>query len=191
MTELNDPPSNVTVLVWLSSLFDLPKDKVNTLVEAYSELNTLNNFDLLNAPTSETKIAEISNMNSNENVSNRISSNVMDKSLHNSKKFVDGDQFSYSSVGAIPRLTARRQHNSWSSGNANGVFRAFSHPSSKLYGSGSMHENLGTFHQSYINTCKTFNLTEDEVFSNLYVYSLPIAVLKDSITKKLSIRLKI
>ena len=41
MTELNEFPSNVTVLVWLSSLFDLPKDKVNNLIEAYSELNTL------------------------------------------------------------------------------------------------------------------------------------------------------
>ena len=31
-----------------------------------------------------------------------------------------------------------------------------------------MHENLGTFHQSYINTCKTFNLMEEEALSNLY-----------------------
>ena len=53
MAELNEISSNVTVLVWLSSLFDLPKEKVNTLIEAYSELNTLNNFGLLNAPISE------------------------------------------------------------------------------------------------------------------------------------------
>ena len=97
----------------------------------------------------------------------------MDKNLYNSNKQVTDDKFSYSFIGAIPRLPAKRQHDSYLSGNVNGVFRAFSHPCSKFHGSGSMHENLGTFHQSYINTCKTFNLTEDEAFSNLYVL-LPI-----------------
>ena len=87
---------------------------------------------MLNAPTSEIRIAEISNMNCNENVSKRISANAMDDNLYNSNNQVNDDEFSYSSIGAIPRLPAKRQQNSYSSGNVNGVFRAFSHPASKF-----------------------------------------------------------
>ena len=38
-------------------------------------------------------------MNCNENVSKRISSNVMDNNLYNSNKKLNDDEFSYSSIG--------------------------------------------------------------------------------------------
>ena len=64
-------------------------------------------------------------------------------------------------------LALYRSNNSAAS--VNGLIRAFSHPSSKFKGSGSVLENLGTYHQQFMNVCKTFNLTEKEAFMNLYI----------------------
>ena len=72
---------------------------------------------------------------------------------------------SYSSVESIPKVPLSRPNNS--SPSVSGLFRAFSHRSSKFYGSGSVTESLGTFYQSSMNICKSFNLTENEAFSNL------------------------
>ena len=64
---------------------------------------------------------------------------------------------SYSSIGAIPKLIRNRSNNSAAS--VNGLIRVFSHPSSKFKGSVSVLENLGTYHQQFVNVCKTSNST--------------------------------
>ena len=76
---------------------------------------------------------------------------------------------SYSSISAILKLISSRQQNLDGYANIGGLVRAFSYPSTKFKGSGSESENLGTYHQQFMNVCKTFNLTEGEAFYNLYI----------------------
>ncbi len=78
-------------------------------------------------------------------------------------------ELSYSSVGGIPRLPARRSEGRSSGRNLNGLLRGFSDPSSKFSGSLDIMGDLGSFHQQYMNTCKSRNLIDEEAFENLYI----------------------
>ena len=178
---LDDVDENLKSLICLTSLYRLPADQAKSACKYYEQISTLKNSVL---PPKETGNHEI---NSNPLIAdgpaqeNRYSGNsernVMVKgnishSITQIPSQADGntprrhsnEHQSYSSVGSIPKLPSSRPNNS--SPNVSDFFRAFSHPSSKFHGSGSVMENLGTFHQSYINICKSFNLTEDEAFSN-------------------------
>ena len=59
---------------------------------------------------------------------------------------------SYSRIGAIPKLIRTRSDNSTVSLNC--LIRAFPHLSSKFNGSGSVLENLGTYHHQVMNVLK-------------------------------------
>ncbi len=75
----------------------------------------------------------------------------------------------YSSIGAILRLPSRRDGNDHTGSNVSGLFQAFPHLKPKFMGSGSITENLGTFHQGFMNICTTFKLTKEEAYDNLYI----------------------
>ena len=181
---LDDVDENLENLIWLASLYRLPADQPKSVCNYCEQRSNLINSVWLPMETGNHDINSyplIADGSAQENhYFGNSERNVMFKG-HVSHSIIqipsqtDGNKprrhlnehQSYSSVGSIPKLPLSRPNNS--NPNVSGLFRAFSHPSSKFQGSGSVIENLGTFHQSYMNICKSFNLTEDEAFSNLYV----------------------
>ena len=75
----------------------------------------------------------------------------------------------YSSIGPIPQLPRDRTRHEAPSANIGGQIKSFNHPSTKFSGEGDPAENLGAYHQSFMNLCRSFNLTEKEAFANLYI----------------------
>ena len=71
----------------------------------------------------------------------------------------------YMSIVSIPEIPEIRRPDERS--NVIGLIKAFSHLSSQFSGSGSIEENVGTFHQNYANLCRTFRITKTEAFDNL------------------------
>ncbi len=79
---------------------------------------------------------------------------------------------SYSSIETISSLPEyRSRENSSNRPSVAGLIKAFSHPQSKFTGSGEVIENFGSYHQSFVNLCKTFKLTQHEALDNLYICS--------------------
>ena len=113
------------------------------------------------------KISQLSSRNCINVQDNGQANNSQYENIPTNTKHIDTT--SYSSIGAIPKLQTTRNTNSEGHANVSGLSRAFSHPSLKFKGSGSASENLGTYHQQFMNSCKTYNLTEQEAFNNLYV----------------------
>ncbi len=162
---------NVAILVSLSALFGLPEDRVKPLCSAYLKSNDVDDSNWMKE-TVEINVSR--NNNENSQISNQTTDALNSSHQHSlsnpnremgvtqnnltPEQFNTGE-FSYSNIGAIPRLPINRSTHQTSSANVNGRFRAFTHPTSKFSGLGSMHENLGTFHQSYINTVLVRRLT--------------------------------
>ncbi len=115
-------------------------------------------------------MTELSSMK-NRPIQRRISQfELVDETTSNRTSRVDRQaELSYSSVGEIHLLPARRSEGRSSGPNLNGLFRVFSHPSSKFSGFGDMMEDLRSFHQQFMDTSKSCNLTDEEAFENLYI----------------------
>ena len=47
--------------------------------------------------------------------------------------------------------------------------KSFTHPTTNFSGEGDLTENLGAYHQSFMNVGRSFNLTEKEAFAKLYI----------------------
>ena len=75
----------------------------------------------------------------------------------------------YSSIGAIAQLSRDRTRDDAPQANIGGLNKYFTHPTSKFSGEGDLAENLGAYHQSFMNICRSSNLTEKGAFANLYI----------------------
>ncbi len=102
---------------------------------------------------------------------NTRESNSNDVRNETSSRFVRNNR-QYSGIGSIPRLPIAREEKSRPSLNVVSLITVFAHPSSKFSGTGSLIENLATFHQAYVNTCHSFRLTNNKALDNLYILFL-------------------
>lgn len=75
------------------------------------------------------------------------------------------------SYRTMPQLPTTREQNTRSQAGA--LLKAFAHPSQQFSGRDQKRENLASFHQAFVSTCRTLELTDKEAVQNLHVLFVP------------------
>ena len=186
--------SNLQIIIWLGALYELSPSQISNIWKEYRY-----SFPVIDEELKENAFAtEAGRQNTNITVqdedSKRLESKVNDlaESLSLLISKDGGKEFNtrstakgtprrennphiqrpvrYSSIGTIPSLPEyRSREHSSNRPNFAELIKAFSHPQSKFTGSGEVTENLGSYHQSFVNLCKIFKLTQHEALDNLYI----------------------
>ncbi len=187
---------SVKSLLWLGSLYEIPSAQMSKLWKGHCKLFVISDDEFrtiletvrkercsgLTKEINDDLDAKIKNIADNiSNLNSRIN-RITDKPInttdielrpsyqYSNREIRNAPHRRYTSIEAIPELPESRERAEVNGrSNIAGLMKAFSHPQSMFSGTGDVSENFGSYHQSYVNLCRKFHLTQNEAYDNLYI----------------------